>query len=284
MKRLGYFWYLDYQWDADDTPPGIQRALFIDPAIPLLSQDTIRRVAAKAPGSYWMIGGEPNVVETGNMTPVEYSRALNYYSSFIRQADPSARIVGPAVLNFDYTCNGCGDGYQSGHSWLDKFLATYRNMYGAEPPLDVWSIDSYDLNWNVLPLVNEKIITSQLVAFRQWLDSLPEQRGKPIWLAEFGVQWGYGDMLFKDGKAYSSGALREAEMKQFLVRLMTWLDEHSEEHKIEKWFIYSSHVKTFSWASVPSGIHLIDGYGPSSTLSSYGKVYHDLAQGHSVSP
>ena len=44
-----------------------------------------------------------------NCTAAQYATQLSYYATTIKGADPTARIVGPNALNWDYTCSDCTD-------------------------------------------------------------------------------------------------------------------------------------------------------------------------------
>ena len=98
-------------------------------------------VAARAkanPGRTWLVGNEPNVIGQDDVATAAYADFLAASAQAIRAADPSARMVGPNVLNWDKTCDGC-PGYRSGHSWSDEFLRVFRQKYGALP-LDAWGM------------------------------------------------------------------------------------------------------------------------------------------------
>ena len=69
------------------------------------TEATINHVVAVAPGYYWYIFGEAN--RYGFITPDRFAPVFHYYAGAIIAADPTAKIVGTSILNWDFTCLGC---------------------------------------------------------------------------------------------------------------------------------------------------------------------------------
>ncbi|MFN8557905.1 MAG: hypothetical protein U0531_11375 [Dehalococcoidia bacterium] len=105
------------------------------PVTPPLDEERARELARRFPGSHWLVGNEPNVAE-GNrharqQQPTEnYARALERYARTIKDSDPTAKLVGPNVLNWTFLCIGC-PGYALGIDWTTRMWASYVEQFGA---------------------------------------------------------------------------------------------------------------------------------------------------------
>ena len=109
-------------------------------------------MASTAPGSYWYIFGEAN--RYGYITGARFAPVFHYFYTQLKIGDPDAKIIGTSILNWDYTCIGCGGsfickddsdnniflkGYPCGKVWLDDFIREYEKLYGIKPPVDAWA-------------------------------------------------------------------------------------------------------------------------------------------------
>ncbi|MGI8552113.1 MAG: glycosyl hydrolase [Dehalococcoidia bacterium] len=234
-------------------------------------------------GAYWLMGNEPNVSGAAQALSGEvYARALHDAAAIIKTADPTARMVGPNILNFDFTCVAC-PGYESGHAWMDRFLSAYQAAYGDPPPLDIWSIHTYPLDFAHLPQTNAGLVEEQLRAFRSYLDLIPAFAGSPIWDTEFGTIWGYDGLEWRDEgngvvRAYSVGDYRSDLLLEYMQEVCTWLVENGPALHVDRWFFYVSYADGHEpWESVYGGINLLDGPGADARLTSFGQLYRELA-------
>lgn len=229
--------------------------------------------------TYWLIGNEPNTPGQDDTTPEAYAEAVYEANRAIRAADPQATVLGPNILNFDVTCQGC-PGFTPGRTWLDQTRKVYQSRYGGELPFDGWTIHTYSLDWDHLPLINQAQDSRQLEAFRSYLDATPATKGKPIWLTEFGVVWGYDSLDFeKDASgtflAMPKGPLRQDLMEKYLSDTLDWLQSNADRLKIERWFVFSSYGETETFSNVYGGISLFDGSSPTANLTAFGRIYTD---------
>ncbi|MBM2827117.1 MAG: hypothetical protein HW403_1181, partial [Dehalococcoidia bacterium] len=294
MNMMGVKWYLDYTPNVQSIPPGCSKAIKV-PSNVLMDTEELRRIALARPGSYWIIGNEPNVPGQDDLSPDSYAENFHYYQSVIKSADPTAQIVAPEVLNFSYTCTGCG-GFTQGRSWVEGFRKGYLERYGVEPPVDVWSIHTYDLNWEKLPMVDHQVQIQQIGGFREYLEAMPGHKGKPIWLTEFAVVWGYegaqwlqestqlpgASGIAQEGqeltlRAHPWGEMRRDLMAEYLKRMLEWLDMNSEPLNIQRWFIFSSHGYRDPWAAAPGGIALLESAGAQVRRTDFGSIYREWA-------
>lgn len=168
----------------------------------------IPTVAKARPGSYWLVGNEPDTqygqgeFSQDNLTPTIY--AQRYYSAYttIKSHDPLARVaigglVQPTAVRREY---------------LDRVFAAYRTRYGTLPPSDFWHMHGFLLNevhgqWGtgmprdyltkpyaaapeVLDAYDDSdridLFETRLRAFREWM-ARNGQRDKPLWITEYGV-------------------------------------------------------------------------------------------------
>jgi hypothetical protein len=119
----------------------------------------------------------------------------------------------------------------------------------------------------------------ELKAFRDYVDGLPGQRGKPIWLTEFGVVWGYPTLCAEGEKFSSCGApLAVEEMARFLDTLFGWLRTDGRTLGIERWFLFTNFPPPEPFAAEPGGIALLDGSSAEAGLTRFGRVFAGQAR------
>ncbi len=281
LRLVGLPWYMDYSHNPDGIPLGAQKAMKVRTGR-LVNTKGVAEAARARPGSYWLIGNEPNAPGQDDVSPESYAQSFHDYVNIIKGADPTAKIVGPEILNFDHTCVGC-PGFPAGREWLTGFLRAYQESYGDFPPVDVWSIHTYDLNWERLPLGDAAAQLGELTAFRAYLDTMPQSRNMPIWLTEFSVMWGYDSIRWDEVnggyRASPVGALNVDHLKGYLITMTDALRMRSAELNVERWFLFATHPYVEDWATAPGGISLVDGAGTDARLSAFGELYRSLAEG-----
>jgi hypothetical protein len=273
LDQLGLRWYASFDFDPDTIPAGSNKVMSV-PVRPLAPEAQLRDAARKRPGSYWLIGREPNVPGNDPQSPREYAEAVQYYNRILKDADPLSKLVGPSVLNWDLTCQSC-PGFDLGRRWTDQFRTAYRQLAGSEPPLDVWGIQLADLNWERLPMVNWQSLGEQLTAFRSYLDGVPALRGKPIWVTEFAIVWGYERVDWTqqtDGtwRAFPAGQYRADLLADALQGFLGWLDGNSERLGIDRWLVYGSYPPPDPFMSEYAGLRLLS--TPSGNPTNAGSV------------
>ena len=160
-------------------------------------RDAIEATIQARPGSYWLIGNEPDVAWQDNATPEEYADLYHTVYTFIRERDPSARIAAggialPTPLRLAY---------------LDRVLAAYQAQYGEPLPADLWSIHLFTLreeagSWGIgiPPGMAETagelyeiadhgdldILKGHVVRFRGWM-AANGYGDRPLAVTEFGI-------------------------------------------------------------------------------------------------
>ncbi len=282
-QALGLPWHLTC-CDPGYTPPAGTFAPRFLPIAPPLDGDTLTEVVTGAPrGTVWMIGNEPNVEDSsppgyGNLSGDGYAQTLHYYDRIIRRIDSTAKLAGPNILNWDTTCNGC-PGYPQGRAWTEAMRRAYLARYGGEPPLDIWTLHVYELDWTNFPNGNAGLNIGEIEAMRAWLDQGPGQRGKPLWLTEVGIHWGYPGMRFgEDGRIEPVGDYAYEHVERYMRDVFGWLDANAGRLNIERWFIWAAAIAVpEGFATAYGGIQLFDGAGPDAALTRLGRLYLQLA-------
>jgi hypothetical protein len=273
LDFLGTEWFLDWSDRVDIIPSGHQKVIYIID-LQRLTLSEIQAKAQQAPGSVWYIVAEPNR-RAGYGASDIVGQLHDLYIS-IKQADSTAKITSPAVLNWDFTCVGCG-GYQSGHSWVDDFRSEYLARYQEEPPVDIWAIDIYPIDWHNLPTVNPQIPIDQIIEMRKYLDNIPSQQGKPIWITEFGLHWGWDGMDFDVEGCNSptpAGEYQTELVIEYLRTVFDWLETNSDSQNIERWFtVITYHDITTCNSAAYAGLTLFDGPDIGAGLTPVGQFF-----------
>jgi len=242
LDDLGTQWYLDGQHSPEEIVlkiPGHNRLFYVDVTAitPVWTPRQIAMVVLDSPGAVWYISGEPN----RRFRPDEILEKLHSLYVMIKAADPSAKITSPSMLNFDFTCNGCG-GYTSGRDWLTTFINLYQQEYGVMPPIDIWALDLYPLDWVTLPTTNAALMIEQITALRGYLDTFEEFSKDPIWITELGLHWGWDDIDWSiaecDGLPHPKGQYQEDAVVSYWEQLFDFLDNNATQYQIEKWFVF----------------------------------------------
>lgn len=157
----------------------------------------IEQAILNDPGSFWMIGNEPDVPWQDNVTAEEYAAAYHDIYHFIKERDPSARIGAggialPTPLRLAY---------------LDRVLQYYQEQYGEPMPVDLWAIHLFILReeaggWGIgiPPGMTEtvgqlfeiedhgdiELMKAYVVSFREWM-AANNYGDLPLAVTEFGI-------------------------------------------------------------------------------------------------
>jgi hypothetical protein len=289
LDALGTRWFIDFS-ASTVVIPGHQRLFFVGGTSLPLSQ--IQAVAQQNPGAVWYILGEPNDGGTrphidgrNDGTPPEgldeiiaVVDQLHTLYTQIKQVDPTAKITSPSALNWDFTCTGCA-GYESGHSWIDKFYTQYLNRHGP-PPIDIWAIDVYPIDWNNLPTVNATLAIQQVQDMRAYLNNIPSQAGKPIWITELSLHWAFPGLDFSvpgcNGLPTPTGAYQTAQVLNYMATIYDWLEANSASLNIQRWFQFFSYQNlTTCNTGAYAGISLFSSPQTGAPLSTTGEYFRN---------
>ena len=82
----------------------------------------------------------------------------------------------------------------------------------------------------------------QVDALRTYLDSIPGQAGKPIWINELSLHWGLDEMHWGvtgcGSTPQPSGQYRGDKMLEYMERMFDYFEQNSVAKNIEKWFFF----------------------------------------------
>jgi hypothetical protein len=199
-ERLRLGWYLN--WGVRERParPGgadFWQMVGVSEAGYRPGAAAIRAAAEANPGSFWIIGNEPDVRWQDNVTPETYAARYHALYQLLKAVDPSCRVV----------IGGVAQPTPLRMAYLERILAAYQARYGAPMPVDVWNVHGFILreergSWGVdIPpgLEAERgilyeiddhddldILRDQLLAFRRWMAE-HGQREKPLVVSEYGI-------------------------------------------------------------------------------------------------
>ena len=131
------------------------------------------------PGRFWLIGNEPNGLES--MTPAEYARMFHAYHVVVKGIDSTAHL---AVAGLGGSATP--DDLAAHLSYWDQVLAEYRSQYGEAMPIDIWNAHPYAMVGFLDP---DRVIGDYVLPFRDYVDSVENgtYAGTELWLTEIGV-------------------------------------------------------------------------------------------------
>jgi len=292
LQKVDADWYIDFTPKVSNVPSGKSKLIFIDvkQGGTLLTNSELQAIASVKPGAIWYVGGESNL-----RTPVDtIIEDLRYYYTEIKIVDPTARITSPSMLNWEFTCIGCGGGFESGKSWMTTFVARYQDLYGTLPPWDIWAIDLYPLDWwntpntgftsetiakyaPALPPIEESIPALQVEGYRSFIDSLAGKSGQPIIITEIGVHWGWTELKFGVpgcGTAAPGGEYKPLVVRDYFENVFTWFEDHATAYNLERWFTFVTYADIDNCRDDGyAGMSLLTSPGPESQLSNLGRWY-----------
>ncbi|KAB2905040.1 MAG: hypothetical protein F9K27_05980 [Anaerolineae bacterium] len=199
LKHLGASWYLN--WAAE---PEIHTEVRFWPMLRVRQDGTyhptgqvLKRAVEKSPGAVWIIGNEPDIAEQDGAPPLALAIAFHDAREEILRWDSTAQFAIGAV----------GMVSPLRLSYLDITLGIYRQRYGRDMPIDVWTIHQYILPeqknaWGIgIPTGLEadygemyvaknhnaiRYFQQGIEAFRGWM-AARGFRGKPLIVTEFGL-------------------------------------------------------------------------------------------------
>jgi hypothetical protein len=240
LDRLGPVWYYTYGFEGESIP-GHQRIFLVPSAA---DPTRLREALREHPGSWWLIGNEPNDPFQDNLSPSAYAAFYGRVSRLARQSDPTCRLVPAGLANADW-------------EWAEAFRQAYRQLYGQWPDVDAWNIHNYILEPDQSQLDMGEF-KRRIVAFRQWMTDTG-QAHEPLFLTEFGVLYG----TTSDPHPPED----PQQIERFVQETVSWLDQ-------------TDYVQCWAWfASYTNGQFNGDLYDNDGNLTDFGGWYRDATSG-----
>ena len=159
---------------------------------------------------------------------------------------------------------------------VQEFINSYETKYGAKPPVDVWAIDAYPLDWDRTPNsgIHAQIVIDQLKGMRTYLNSMPEYRQTPIWITEIALHVGYEDWTTGPTGLVPVGNYQWSDMSDYLITVVEWLEANAAAYQIDRWFFFAT------WKDIVNvgndgymGIILFDGPEWGAEINCLGEIY-----------
>lgn len=266
--NAGYF--IDYSADASAKPASMKQLRMVRLSQPDKNNtaytvspnlSTITAIAQANPGSFWLIGNEPDrIVYQDDLTPAAYARAYYELRQAIKAVDPTAILVAGNIVQASPVRL----------RYLDLVLAAHREAYGTEMEVDAWGIHAFILNeqpgswgagvprgvpadeaWILEPRDNADFnrFQQQIIAFRNWM-SRNGYRNKPLYITEYGVLMPDYNGLY--------GNFSPADVSNYMTRTFDYLLNATDlriGYPADDYHL----VQHFSWYSVSDKARLVNG-------------------------
>jgi hypothetical protein len=86
------------------------------------------------------------------------------------------------------------------------------------------------------------MMMDQVSALRDYLEAIPAQAGKPIWVTELSLHWGWESMEWGvsgcGATPQPSGQYRGDKMLEYMERMFNYFEQNAISENIEKWFFF----------------------------------------------
>jgi hypothetical protein len=214
---------------------------------------------AAHPGTYWIIGNEPDVSIQDNVLPEVYAELYHELYWYLKRRDPSAQVV----------IGGVSQPTPLRLAYLDRMLDHYEARYGAPMPVDIWNVHAFILNeaedsWGIgippgmddsLALeytiedhIDMDIFRQNIIDFRAWMAA----RGygdRPLIVSEYGFlmpeDFGFTQEQIADFMRATFDFFLEARSEtglaaddNRLVQWWLWFIVAADEDEFEASFLY----------------------------------------------
>ncbi|MFH1085310.1 MAG: hypothetical protein V1772_06075, partial [Chloroflexota bacterium] len=151
------------------------------------------------PGALWVIGNEPDGKAPGacdQRLPTDYAKIYKIFYDRIKGVDSAAQVANGPIIQ----------GTPVRMQWLTKVWDEYRRLYGADWPVDVWTMHNQIVreapdqgadippgcdvalgrNYGEQDNDNMRFFIEHVVRMRQWMKDHGQQ-SRPLYLTEYGV-------------------------------------------------------------------------------------------------
>jgi hypothetical protein len=240
LDQLGPVWYYTYSIEG----PVDARHHRVMVVLPHTDEARLAAAMRSRPGSWWMIGNEPNDPYQDNLSPAAYAAFYHRVLRVAQRADPTARLMPAGIANADWR-------------WAEAFREAYREAYGRYPRVDAWNVHGYILEPD-LDQLDQELFRERLVAFRDWMVRAGEGH-RPLVLSEFGVLMGR--------ERHDTRYAPPEAILAYIQETVAWL---AETDHVQAWAWFANHT-----ADQFNG----DLYDGNEQLTPYGEAYRDALEG-----
>ncbi len=224
----------------------------------------------------------------------EYAMTYKRYRDLILAVDPTAQFVVGNMLNHTTTCTNC-QGIPSGRSFLEAVRTQYFERFGTTLPADVWGLHVYVIDWDHPPMTDTAEPLLNVRDFRSYISGLQGESGKPIWITEMGIIWGFQDYCFRvpvtgaitrdcsggDGQVvprYSGQPaivfpFAQAQAEQWLITMLDHFVSNAASLRLERWFLYTAYGFPDPYTNVYAGVQLVESGAIDAPLTRIGQLY-----------
>ena len=262
-----------------DKLPATQRAQVV---ASITGTELVSNLRAN-PGALWIIGNEPDsIYDCSPIMPDLYAEIYHEFYTFIRAADPSARvaigaIVQPSPLRLAY---------------LDEVLSHYQAAYGQPLPTDLWNIHLWafrenagdgngagvppgsasSTGWQITwaQSVDLGLMHQNLRAMRQWMFDHGQQN-KPLIITEFGQLVTDDGSVWIDGLNFTPQVTRDylyGTTRYFLTATDPILGDPADGNRL---------VQLWAWYSLHSPFHGGNLVNPDGSVTPAGQAFGQVA-------
>jgi len=237
LGALGPVWYYDYGFSTEGKA-GHQRVYLV----PLRYDEAqMVRTARKVPGTWWMVGNEPNDPNQDNLSPNTYAAVYRRVESALAEAGAEVHLMPGGLANADW-------------EWADAFRESYRAQFGDYPEVDAWNIHNYVLEPDRDQLdVGE--FQHRIIGFRAWMAAIGEGH-KPLFLTELGALYGTG---------------RHGRPPEDPKRIVAYIGQ------VVPWLARTDHVQCWSWFATDTNGQFNGDLYFDGELSIYGRAYSEAS-------
>jgi hypothetical protein len=210
---------------------------------PLPSWAEIDAAIASAPGSFWLIGNEPDNIHQDNVTPQRYAEIYHDLYVHIKERDSSALVA----------IGGVSQPTPLRRAYLDIVLDTYQHRYGTPMPVDVWNVHAFILreqrgSWGIdippgmddtlaIPYELEDhldlgIFRQLILEFRAWM----YDRGygdRPLLVSEYGFL-----MPYEYGFSEAQVAAFMTATFDFFTTARNETGFPADDHRLVQWWLW----------------------------------------------
>lgn len=298
LTRLQTRWWYEFNWQSTSDSPGFTKVELLRACGPTGSSSQctrpsvagVQQRAQQKPGRSWMLGNEPNTVDQDNLSPAQYAAFLYTYGTALKQADPTAKLVAPNVLNSTVLCQDCagradslGGGAYTQQMWT-AYTAAYSNTAYATPDalVDVWAMHAYQINWGgVAPWVDAAWVQNEIAHFRGTLTGLGVSQGKPLWVTEWASLLGFACYTTTGGGVRFDCPYDDGAVNQFITSMVNWFRTTGRTtHNVQRSFLYANWADPEYWQMQPAqrtaSVRLYESAAQGATLSPQGALYSSL--------